>query len=193
MNLKETGTIMDILKAAYPYFYSNQSEGEVINAIKLWAVMFADDNLDIVIAAVKSFIATDIKGYPPAIGVIKNKIADIRTSGELNSNLTEYEAWNLVKKAIGRAYNGYDITNKCYPNQVEFDKLPPSVRKIVGSPHQLSEWGMMSSEVLDSVVASNFMRSYKVRASNDREYALLPGDVKNFIASLAGKMSLPPG
>ena len=95
--------------------------------------------------------------------------------------MTEYEAWNTVKKAIGNGYYG------CVE---EFGKLPEILRRLVGSPNQLRDWATMESEALNTVVASNFMRSYRVRAEREREYLLLPSDVKAFMAELSGK--LPP-
>ncbi|MCL2816075.1 MAG: replicative helicase loader/inhibitor [Oscillospiraceae bacterium] len=179
MTIKETGLIMDILKAAYPTFYKGQSNADLTGAAKLWAVMFSDDNAEIVAMAVKSFIATDAKGFPPAIGMIKNKIAEFVGP----EKMTEYEAWNLVKKAV---------SNGIYGAGEEFAKLPPILQRLVGSADQIHEWARsMTSETLESVVGSNFMRSYRARAEYEREYFLLPCDVKDFIGALSERPAMP--
>ena len=49
----------------------------------------------------------------------------------------------------------------------------------------------MDSETLNSVVASNFQRSYKVRAKNERDFLALPSSVKTFMASIAEGMRMP--
>ena len=49
----------------------------------------------------------------------------------------------------------------------------------------------MDSETFNSVVASNFQRSYKVRAKNERDYLALPSSVKTFMASIAEGMKMP--
>ena len=51
MTIQETGTIMDILAAAYPKFYSSR-DVDMKNVMKLWATMFAEDDVRIVAAAV---------------------------------------------------------------------------------------------------------------------------------------------
>ena len=169
---------MDILKIAYPNFYKSQSEHERLNSAKLWAAMFADDPADVVAAAVKAFIVTDTKGFPPVIGIIKNKIAGIIRRGQM----TEYEAWHEVKKAL---------SNGLYGASEEFEKLPPILQRLVGSPNQLRQWAAMDSGDLESIVGSNFMRSYKARAEYERDDLLLPADVKNFIAELSKRVAIP--
>ena len=74
MTRQETGIIMDILTAAYPRFYSSTTGPDMRNAIKLWADMFAHDEVALVAAAVKSVIESDEKGFPPTIGQVKAKL-----------------------------------------------------------------------------------------------------------------------
>lgn len=179
----ETLAILGVLKAAYPGFYKDQNEYDAKMSVNLWHEMFADDNAEIVSNAVKAFIATDKKGYPPVIGGIKNKIAELKTQTLNNPGLTEFEAWNLVKKAIG---------NGIYGASEEFAELPPDLQNLVGSPNQLCEWAKMPSETVESVVGSNFMRSYRIKFEYNREEMLLPSDVKKFIAELAAKIPVLP-
>ena len=169
---------MDIFGSAYPNFYKSQTSDERLNAAKLWAAMFVDDDFETVLYAVKSFIVTDEKGFPPVIGVVKNKIADLQNRGEM----TEYEAWNTIKKAIS---NGY------YGAADEFAGLPPILQRLVGSPNRLKEWATMETEQIETVMASNFMRSYRARAEHEREQLMMPADVKNFIAAMSERMKLP--
>ena len=65
------------------------------------------------------------------------------------------------------------------------------MQKIVGSPAQLHEWSQMDRDTVNSVVASNFQRSYKARAKNERDFLSLPSMVKNFVASIADRMAMP--
>lgn len=178
MTIEETGIIMDILTAAYPRFYSGANVPDKENALMVWAEMFADDDVNLVRIAVKSLIEADDKGYPPHIGAVKAKIRLI-TGGD--GGLTEEEAWNLVRKAISNA--GYEAKK-------EFDRLPENVRRLVGSPNQLREWAMMDISTVQSVVASNFQRSYRSRAQKEREIAALPSDVKRMLASVGDRMAL---
>lgn len=173
--------IMSVLRGAYPHFYRDISKQEAYDTINLWTDMFSNDDASIVAAAVKSLIDGDDKGFPPTIGQVKAKMRLLVGSDEL----TEAEAWNLVSKAV---------KNGLYGAVEEFEKLPPAVKRIVGSPSQLRDWASMDSDTLHSVVASNFQRSYKVVATREKEIAALPDDVKKLINFAMNKEpeALPP-
>ena len=177
MTRQETGQIMDILATAYPEFYNRPGSPDMGKTIKLWASMFQDDPLPVVAAAVKALIVSDVKGYPPKIGQIKEKIGMLTTPDKM----TEMEAWNLVANAL---------RNSAYGAKEEYDKLPPDVQKLVGSPNQLREWAMMDIDELQSVVASNFQRSYRVTAKRKADFMALPSDVRNLVGSLSNKLAL---
>ena len=51
----------------------------------------------------------------------------------------------------------------------------------------------MDTETVNSVIQSNFMRSYRIMAAREREYAMLPSSTKQLIAGLAQKYSLTEG
>lgn len=177
MTLEDAGKIMDVLAIAYPQFYKNHDNEERLDAAKLWATMFADDDAQIVAAAVKALIACDEKGFPPVIGQVKARIRQITTPQEM----TEGEAWALVAKAI---------RNSAYDSRKEFDALPADIQRIVGAPSQLKDWGMMGSDTVHSVVSSNFQRAYRVKAEQKRNYAALPSDVKVMIGGITEKIGL---
>ena len=188
MIIKSIGDVMEVLEAAYPKHYQGQNDEQRAKTIKLWAVMFVDDELAVVGAAVKAFIVTDSKGFPPSIGQIKNKMADLVRGDEMS----EYEAWNLVKEAIRDGGDGYyNFTTNCYSHEAAFAKLPPVLQRLVGSPNVLREWYNMKESTVESVVGSNFMRSYRARTASSREYDMLPGDVKNIAGALAHKIAMP--
>ena len=172
MTIEETGIIMDILTTEYPRFYSGPNAPDMMKTLTLWAEMFARDDVALVAAAVKALIESDSKGFPPHIGAVKEKLRLISAGDEM----TEAEAWGIVAKAL---------RNSAYGSREEFDKFPPVIKRIVGSPSQLREWSMMDSETVHSVVASNFQRSYKAIAQREKELAKLPPDVKALVGKLA--------
>ena len=178
MTRQEALAVLAILKTAYPTFYKNYSKEDVNAAVDLWATMFSDEPVSIITEAVKSLICT-LK-YPPTIADAKEKIAIIMQSQK--QTMTEMEAWQRVKVAISY-YNASE----------NFAELPPILQKIVGSPNQLREWALMDVETVNSVIQSNFMRSYKAKVSQEKEYAMLPSSTKQLIAGLAQKYSLPEG
>lgn len=180
MTRQETGQIMDILRTAYPQYYRGRSTEELRAAISLWSEMFSGDDVRLVAAAVKALITTDEKGFPPHIGAVKAKLRQLTAAPQA----TPMEAWGLVLKAIKRsAYNA----------QEEFEKLPPVLRRLVGSPSQLRDWSLMDEETVQSVVASNFRNSYQVVAEREAEYQALPADVKQMLSSVSGRFALNGG
>lgn len=178
MNLVETAKLMAILETAYPMFYAKKTQQEREDAIRLWAEMFADEPGELVAVAVKALIKSRVSTFPPGIGEITEMIQQITQPDQM----TELEAWGLVRKAV---------SNSNYNSAEEFNKLPVVVQRLVGAPSQLREWAAMDSETLNSVVASNFQRSYKVRAKNERDYLALPSSVKTFMTALAEGMRMP--
>ena len=177
MNREEVLMVMTVLRGAYPQFYRGITAKEAESTVSLWEDMFRNDNLQIVLCAVKSVIEGDDKGFPPTIGQVKTKMRLLVGSDEL----TEAEAWNLVSKAV---------KNGLYGAVEEFEKLPPAVKRIVGSPSQLRDWASMDSDTVHSVVASNFQRSFAARQKADNDFKALPRDVQAMIGTVAERMTL---
>ena len=180
MTRDETGRIMNILTTAYPQFYAGKNAPDPRRTVNLWAAMFVEEPVELVAAAVKALIASDVKGFPPHIGAVKEQIRRITAPEEM----TEAEAWAAVKRAL---------RNSTYGSKAEFARLPERLKRLVGSPEQLRDWAAMDAETVDSVVASNFQRSYKARAAEERQYALLPPDVRALTERLAGKLAIEGG
>lgn len=178
MTKKEMAEIIAVMQSNYPDDFRGMSDAAMNGKINLWFMQFRDDDYKEVLTAVMAHIATDTNRFMPPVGVIKAKLTEIRMPDEL----TPQEAWGLVQKALR---NGY------YGAQEEFDKLPPVVQRLVGSPNQLREWAQMDTETVSSVVASNFQRSYKVRAAKEREFLALPSAVQQTMTQIAAGMKMP--
>lgn len=182
MTYDETLAIMSVLRVAYPRYYANISAEDAKHTAGLWAEMFAGDPALEVAAAVKSFIATDEKGFPPHIGAIKAQISKMHTANIPD----EQEAWSMVFSALRNGLYGY---------QEEFEKLPYPVQQAVGNARQLQTWAAMDAETVNSVVASNFQRSYRAKVAGARENYALPEDIRQFRAQIADTLfkQLPEG
>lgn len=187
MTLSETGIVMSILSAAYPQFYRNQTDEERENALKLWASMFAIDDPSIVAAAVQALIVSDEKGYPPHIGAVKTRIRQITEPPEM----TELEGWAFIKLAIRNASMS-PSSRKLGPDGIDqrtsaernFEALPPMIQRLVGSPTQLAAWAQLPSDQIETIIQSNFMRSYRARSASEREFNALPENVKTLIGGI---------
>lgn len=177
MTRSEAIIIFNILKAAYPNSYKGMTKGDANNVINLWCDMFDGEDDRYIGLAVKAFITSDTKGFPPTIGQLKNMIYKLKTPDEM----TEQEAWNHVMKAL---------SNSLYNAEEEFKKLPEVIQRILGNHKTLKEWAMIDRETLSTVTASNFMRSYKARAKNEREYLALPQSVRDVAKQLGANMNI---
>jgi hypothetical protein len=177
MNKTETKMILSVIKAAYPHSFKDMTRKDAEAMVALWERSFAGDPYDMVNAAVAALIVTRTAGYSPTVGEVKEQIQKLSSVNELS----EIEAWALVSKACANGLYGY---------RKEFAKLPPEVQRAVGSPEQLRDWAMMEAEVVQSVVASNFMRNYRTRLARDKELAMLPPDVRNLISNTVDRLKL---
>lgn len=173
MNLEESYQILALLQANYPDTFRGMSDEAAKVKIQLWADMFADYPFDAVAAASKAFMATDTKGFMPTVGQIMEQIQKMRHGGD---EMTPAEAWARVSLAL---------RNSTYASAEEFEKLPPELKRAVGSPSQLREWAMMDTETVQSVIGSTFQRSFQIRQNRDRDMKKLPGAVRKFISGVA--------
>lgn len=195
MTKKEMAEIIAIMQSNYPDDFKGMSDNAMNGKINLWLMQFRDDQYSDVLAAVMAHIATDTNRFMPPVGVIKAKLAEIRQP----ENLTEAEAWNIVLQAmVGASMSPSSrkfrdgVLDSRTSAEINFERMPEIVQRIVGSPRQLAEWAAMEAETVQSVVASNFQRSYKVRAAKEREYLCLPSNVRQAVEQIAAGMKQMP-
>ena len=172
MDKQEAYQILTLLQANYPDSFRGMSKEAANVKVNLWADMFSEEPFEAVAAAAKAYIATDTGGFMPTIGKLKDMLHRMQSPQQM----TQMEAWGLVAGALRNSVYGADD---------EFRKLPPAVQR-----------ALMDAETVQSVVASNFQRSFQVCQKREDDYQKLPGAVKSFIAELAGKMEfekLPEG
>lgn len=164
MTRDETVKIIRVISAAYPNYKPN----DLTETINVWAAMLSDCSFDEISIALKAYIRTDNSGFAPSVGALIEKARTIQNPAELN----EMEAWALVSKAL---------RNGSYGADEEYNKLPPIIQKAVGSPSQLKNWAEIESEDVESVIQSNFLRSYRVSLQRQKELEKLSPDIKALI------------
>lgn len=170
MTTEETAKILTLIQAEYPHSFQKLDERQMALKAELWEKEFRDDSVQLVYTAVRMLFESGIK-YAPNIGDIRDKMRMLLKP----ESMTEGEAWALVSKACQNGAYGY---------KEEFAKLPPVVQRAVGRPEQLKEWAAMEADVVQSVVASNFMRSYKVMEERQRELDTYPPALLEVINSI---------
>ncbi len=174
MNKTEAAKIIAILQLNYPENFRSKSDDVIKATVDLWARAFADEAYSLVSAAVMSHMISDTNRFMPPVGVIKAKISELQNPDEM----TEQEAWGMVAKAL---------KNSTYNADDEFEKLPPAVQRAVGGASQLRDWAKMDTETVQSVVASNFQRSYRMTSQRERDWEKLPSGLRNFVEGLTNQ------
>ena len=175
MDRQQTMIILSVLKAAYPHAFQNMSKKDGEAMLNLWATMFTDESYEEVNAAIWALISTRTVGYSPTIGEVKEQIRRLHHHADID----EAGAWALVSKAC---------RNSSYHSREEFAKLPPEVQRAVGSPEQLKQWAGMDAETVESVVASNFKRSFRVQTERAAEVEKLPPQIRDMLGNVSTKM-----
>lgn len=176
MTIKETAKLIAVIIEVYPRFMDGR---KFETTLTLWQKIFSGDNYAEVEAAFYAFVSTDEKGFPPAPGAIRAMLNKLRMP---EGETTEAEAWGMVQKAT---------RNSIYNADKEFSALPEEIQRCVGSPSTLREWAIMDSETLNTVVASNFMRSYRARAVQVREMQKLPPAVREVFGLIGDAFRMP--
>ena len=177
MTNKEANKILAILKATYPAGYKNMQDNDFLAIVGVWSRVFKDWSYQDVSNAVDSVIATNKTNFPPSPGLVMDQLIKITSLPEM----TEMEGWQLVFKAV---------KNSAWHSVEEFNKLPHVLQKSVGSPEMLQSWASMPEDTVQSVVQSNFMRTFRAKKIQNTEYKALPGDIKNMMKQLSEGLCL---
>lgn len=167
MNKQDAFKIIMVLKAVYNNAFSRYTEKDYDNLAGAWAMCLEDYSYNAVSMAVKAYMTTNCSQFPPVPAQIIEQMQRLSPSQELNAN----EAWALVYKAI---------CNSAYSAQAEFEKLPPTVQKAVGSADNLKAWAT-DAEFNIGVEQSHFTKTYSATVAREKELQKLPQSVKEAI------------
>lgn len=164
MTREETVKIIRIMVDSYPNYKPNN----ISETVDVWQMMLSDYDYNLVAMALKAYILSDTSGFAPSIGQLVAKIQIITKPQELS----EMEAWSLVSKAI---------RNSSYNSVEEFANLPPLVQRAVGTPDNLRNWAVSDCQTIESVIQSNFLRTYRTVVKRENEINCMPNDIKSLI------------
>ncbi len=158
--------LLAMIQSAYPSF--NPINQEL--AVETWMLGLGDESDKEIGIAFKTYLKTDKSGFAPSIGQLIDLSRKITTPALMN----EQEAWSLVRKAL---------ENGIYNSEKEFNNLPETVQKAVGSANQLFVWASDPSYD-EGVISSNFMRSYRLVCQRTEEYNRMPKEARARIDAL---------
>ena len=132
MTPEETIKILSIIKAAYPQWARDLKPTDAKAMVNLWSSMLEDYPYNIVQVAIKKIIATN--KFPPSVAEVIEAINYITSGGK--SEMTEIEAWGLVRKAIKNSVIGSNFMRSYKATVIrkkEEKQLPQSIRAMLGN------------------------------------------------------------
>lgn len=164
MTREETVEIIHIICDCYPNFKPE----DLSRTIDVWQVMLEEYSCEQVGVALKAYITSNTSGFAPSVGEIVAKIQLVSQPQELDG----MAAWGLVSKAL---------RNGTYGAVEEFNKLPPLVRQAVGIPGNLKNWATSDYQTIETVIQSNFLRTYETVVKRANEINCMPDNIKSLI------------
>lgn len=170
MTREETKKIIRIMCDCYP----NYKPMDLSETVDVWTMMLSEHTYHQISMALKAYVLTDTSGFAPTIGQLVEKAHDISRPNKMS----EMEAWAIVSKAI---------RNGTYHSVDEFVKLPPEIKRAVGTPEQLFIWAT-DEDYNEQVVSSNFMRSYRQVVAQKRDFEKLPSDVRKMVEAASNEL-----
>lgn len=164
MNRNQVIELLSTIQSLYPNF-KVENKTFTVNA---WFEMLKDCDYCMIQQGLKVFVKTDKSGFAPSIGQLIDKAQMSHKPSELN----ELEAWSLVSNAL---------RNGIYKPAEEFTKLPPLVQKAVGSIDNLRHWAESDINTIETVIQSNFIRTYRAVVSQSNDVYKMSDDEKAMI------------
>lgn len=164
MTREETVKIIRIMSDCYPNYKPNN----LSETVDVWQMMLDEYSYNQVSIALKAYVTSDTSGFAPSVGEIVAKIQLVSQPQELDG----MAAWGLVSKAL---------RNGTYGAVEEFNKLPPLVRQAVGMPDNLKNWATSDYQTIETVIQSNFLRTYETIVKRANEINRMPDNIKSLI------------
>lgn len=148
--------------------YPNYKPNNLSETVDVWQMMLDEYSYNQVSIALKAYVTSDTSGFAPSVGEIVAKIQLVSQPQELDG----MAAWGLVSKAL---------RNGTYGAVEEFNKLPLLVRQAVGMPDNLKNWSTSDYQTIETVIQSNFLRTYETVVKRANEINRMPDNIKSLI------------
>lgn len=152
MDREETKKILAVIDNVYPNWHP-KDPALITN---IWTTIFREYRYEDVGEALRRYMVSDRNGFAPVPG----QLIDILCAQIDATDQNELSAWSMVRKAV---------SNSGYHSAEEFQKLPETVRRAVGSPENLKEWSQMDIEAVETVIQASFLRSYRAALARAQE------------------------
>ena len=171
MTREETQDLLISVQALYPN-WNPEDKRATVNA---WHWALAEYPAPAVKTALQIYVKTNNTGFAPSVSQIINGIYKPME----HDTLSEGEAWSLVKRAI---------QDGNYHAEERYNELPPLVQKAVGSPNMIRQWAGTDSDEVNTVIMSNFQRSYKTIVQREHANARINPVISGMIGEITKSM-----
>ena len=172
MTREDTVSLIRSIVSLYP----NWKPDNMTETVNAWHWVLEDYPASGIKAALQIYIKTNKTGFAPSV----SQIIDAMHTPQKNTELTEGEAWSKVKKAIA---------DSAYHSQERFDELPELVQRTIGGPEMLRVWSQTDSDEVNTVIMSNFQRSYRAMLSRKEYETKVPQHLEELVKGLADKVA----
>lgn len=173
MTRDETKELLMTIQATYPNFRVKAEEMKF--TINAWHMILEEYPYQGIQAALQIYVKTNNSGFAPSISQLINAIHMPADNGQLS----EGEAWALVKKAI---------QDGNYHAEERFNELPEVVQKAVGSPNMIHQWAGTDSGEVNTVIMSNFQRAYKTVLQREQFNERVPEALSKLMMDVTDRM-----
>lgn len=171
MNKQEAMKLIYVIKATYPKSFQNFGIDDISQMADAWQFHMSEYSYDQMSIGLKVYATSDTKGFPPSVGQIID--CYLRTLESPEEEVTAAEAWEYVWKAI---------TNLRWEEpELEFNKLPKKVQKVIGTASSLREIARMDSNDVMIGEKARFIHAYDAYTEREKDYMRIPEGVRKRI------------
>lgn len=172
MTREDTKKLLLAIEAAYPNF---KPENPTLT-VDTWFWALEEYPTEAVKAALQIYIKTNNTGFAPSVSQL---IGAMHKPTE-NDQLSEGEAWAMVKRAI---------QDGNYHAAERFDELPPLVQRAVGGVGMIRQWAQTDSDEVNTIVMSNFQRTYRAILSKQDFNNKVPPQISDLVKGITEKVT----
>ena len=172
MTREETQKLLMAIGSIYPNF---KPEDKTLT-IDSWHWALEEYPAPAIKAALQIYIRTNNTGFAPSV----SQLIGCMHAPSSNEQLTEGEAWALVKKAI---------QDGNYHSEERFNELPELVQRAVGDANMIQQWASTDSDEVNTVIMSNFQRTYKAMLFKQEFRDRISDPMYELVKGLADKVS----
>ena len=170
MERQDVQELLMMITTTFPSF-KVQNKTATIDS---WLFFLSEYDKNDILLALKSFVQTSGSEFAPNPSQLIGELEKVHDLAQKDVS----EAWAMVRKAIGRG---------TYHAQEEFDKLPESIKKAVGSADLLYCWAT-DPNYSEGVIMSQFKDNYKRVLERQKELRRLPKELQNRIGQYVEKV-----